>query len=232
MGWCAAAGGVLGQELPVWDPAVSGRSGAGQWAVNRVSTAWARVQATDGWSMWEAHAPLRPAGCWSVRTGGGQAGRVWSAWGLQVAHERSLGSGWDARIALGGMREAWPDVGRFRWRPEAALALTFRSGEWSASGWSEVRMASQDAFPHSGVVVAGHWESWQASVFTSSSGGHGGWVQRPLSGAWSAGAGWSHAPFCFLVGLGCGLGRSGWGQWCRGESGWGASRWMGYVAKS
>ena len=226
---CAVSCAVWGQRPPMWDPPDAGRGGMGQWAATPVSTRWVSCRIADGWSAWQGQTPLRRSSCWALHASTAQSGPRWSSASVQVVYEQALAPGWESRLALGGGREAWPEVRRVDWSPEAAWSLCHRSGDWIAGGWCHWRPGRSMRIPVTGLWAAGTWGDWSATGLLLSTGAFGAWASRVVHPRWTVQVGWRSDPMRFMVGV---QGRWGavsrWSWGCE-QAGWGGANWNGHV---
>ena len=166
-----------------------------------VSTRWARAMSDQGMSWFEGQIPLAPSSCWALHGSTAHAANTWSATAIQLVHEQSLSPDWEARLALGADREAWPELGRVAWQPVSTVAIHLRSAELTAGAWCSWRLTRPLRPPQIALHAQGSWGDWSAAAsFRSDSSFHA-WVERAIHESWTLGVGWRAPAFAFTIGL-------------------------------
>lgn len=195
------------------------------WAATDVPWHAFNVHSDGARSSAEYRAPLRASSCWSYRLATTDVSGLWATSHLSASHEIALAPSWNARCALGAVREAWPELGRVEWSPEWAAALQHATPDFTAGAWLQGQYHPPERFTRAaGAYLVARWAEWSATLSTPPLSGaayrslpngwraHLGWT----ASSWSIGLHWSPGPN-FITGLTC------------GQPPWGRTQWTGYA---
>jgi hypothetical protein len=143
-----------------------------------------------------------------------------------------LMEGWEVSVALGGVRELWPEVGQIRWRPDALMCLSIDLDEMRAMAWLDWGEGWDLPAPtrrvSGGVTFSKTWVDWTASALLGS-GGFSGQVHRVVGESWGWHVGWVGQEGRLLIGFDWRFSTKGRASCQFGESGWGAPSWIGHA---
>ncbi len=206
-------------------PWTTGRAGWGPWATTDLPLRTFSAASQPGLTSAEFRAPFRSSSCWSYRLATTDVAGLWATAHLAVSHEIALAPGWNARCALGTVREAWPELGRTSWSPEWAAALQHTTPHFTAGTWLQAQFRPPTRFHRTaGAFAAFTWSDWSASLSTFPLAG---WATRHLPAGWRASIGWTGAALAFGV---------QWSPSAHFTSGlicsqppWGRTNWIGYA---
>lgn len=206
-------------------PWTNARATWGGWAANDVPWHALVVQTDGARSSAEYRAPLRSSSCWSYRLATANVSGLWATSHLSASHEMALAPAWTARVALGAVREAWPELGRVEWSPEWAAALHHTTPDFTAGAWFHGQYHSPERFTRAaGAYLAARWADWAATLTTSP---FEGMAFRFLPSGWAAHLGWTATTWS--IGLNWSPGSNlNTGLTC-GQPPWGRPQWTGYA---